>query len=178
MSLFKGLLVAVSVLSLAGCSTVSLPKPMGETVASVEPEQWEGTWLTSTMDTSISIKVTDAKKGILKAAWLDDMKMETLEFYLLESGEWMFGNVKDEENSSRFLWGRLKKEDSQIIVWFPDVEKIKDLVKAGSLPGTVGEDGDVALGDLKAEHVKLITSDDQGILFEWEEPLVLIRLSK
>ena len=178
MRLFKGLLVAVSVLSLTGCSTVSSPKPMGENIVSVEPEQWEGTWITSTMDTPVSIKVTDAKKGILKAAWLDDMKMESCEIYLLESGEWMFGNVKDEENSSRFLWGRLKKDDSQIIAWFPEVEKIRDLVKAGSLPGTVDEDGDVALGDLKAEHLKLITSDDKGILFEWEEPLVLIRLSK
>ena len=104
--------------------------------------------------------------------------MESFEAHLLESGEWMFVNLKDDEKENRFIWGRIKKDASQIIVWPPDASKISEMVKAGSLPGTVGEDGDVTLGDLKAEHLSLIKSDDKGILFDWTEPIILIRLSK
>lgn len=178
MSMFKGMLAAVSVLSLAGCSTVYSTKPIGENVVSiVEPAEWEGTWINSSMDVPVIIKVTDAQKGILKAMWIEDMKLESHEVQLLGSGEWMFGNIKDDKDG-RFLWGRIKQEASQIILWFPDVAKISALVKAGSLPGTVDEGGDVTLGDLKAEHLSLIMSDDKGILFDWTDPLVLIRLSK
>jgi hypothetical protein len=63
-------------------------------------------------------------------------------------------------------------------VWIPDVTKIRELVKAGSLPGTVAEDGDVTLGDLNAAQLGVITSEDKGILFEWTNPMILIRLSK
>ena len=177
MSLFKGMLVAVSVLSLAGCSTVYSTKPMGEKVVAAEPEEWEGTWINSEMN-MVSIKVIDAKKGILKSMWIENMKMESCEFQLLESGTWMFGSTKKDDKDNRYIWGRIKKDAGQIIVWIPDVSKIGELVKAGSLPGTVAEDGDVTLGDLNAAQLSVITSDDKGILFEWTKPIILIRLSK
>jgi hypothetical protein len=178
MSLFKGMLVAVSVLSLAGCSSVCSTKPVGEKAVAVEPEEWEGTWINSEMDTPVSIKVTDAKKGILKAMWIDKMKMESCDFQLLESGTWMFGSMRKDDKDNRYLWGRIKKDAGQIIVWIPDVTKIRELVKAGTLTGTVAEDGDVTLGDLNAAQLSVITSEDKGLLFEWTNPLILIRLSK
>jgi len=178
MSLFKGMLVAVSVLSLAGCSSVYSTKPIGEKIVSAGLDEWEGTWINSEMDNPVSIKVTDAKKGILKAAWIEDMKMESCEFQLLESGTWMFGNTKKDEKDNRYVWGRIKKDAGQIIVWVPDVLKIRELVKAGTLPGSVAEDGDVTLGDLNAAQLSVITSEDKGLLFEWTNPLILIRLSK
>src|ERR1700675_334006 len=138
MSLFKGMLVAVSVLSLAGCSTVYSTKPMGEKIVAAEPEEWEGTWINSEMN-MVSIKVIDAKKGILKSMWIENMKMESCEFQLLESGTWMFGSTKKDDKDNRYIWGRIKKDAGQLGV---------------------------------------ITSDDKGILFEWTNPIILIRLSK
>ena len=177
MSLLKGLWVAVAVLSLAGCNTVYSTQPVGETVVAVAPEEWEGTWINSSMDTPVSIKVMDAQKGTLKAAWIHDMEMETWDVHLRESGQWMFGSMKGSKQDNRLVWGRIKKDGNEVIIWTPDTAKISDLVKAGSLPGTVDEGGDVTLGELKAEHMRLIMSEDKVVL-DWANPIVLIKLSR
>lgn len=52
------------------------------------------------------------------------------------------------------------------------------LVEKGALPGIAESDGNVVLGDLTSEHLKLITSSAKGALLDWEEPTVLIRLSR
>lgn len=168
-------MVAFSPLSL-GCNAVYSTKPVGEKSVSAAAEDWDGTWIASTMSTPVTLQVTDAQKGLLKAVWIEKMSLESCEVQLLESGEWMFGTVKDKDQINLFVWGRIKKDGNQIIVWFPSVSRIKDLVQAGKLPGTVDEDGDVTLGDLKAEHLARLTNAESP-LFEWEEPLVLVRLS-
>jgi len=178
MSLFKGALIAVSVLSFVGCNSVYCTKPVGEKAVSIEPGEWEGTWINSSMDNPVSIKVIDAKKGILKAMWIENAELESCEAYLLESGEWMFGSTREDGKGNRFIWGRIKKDEGQILVWVPAVSKISDLVKAGTLPGTIEDDGNVTLGALTAEHLRVIMSEDKGVLFEWTKPVVLIRLSK
>lgn len=66
MRIFKTLLVALSVLSLAGCSSVYCTKPVGEKAVYVQPEDWEGTWINSDMDNPLSIKVLDAEKAFSK----------------------------------------------------------------------------------------------------------------
>jgi hypothetical protein len=50
------------------------------------------------------------------------------------------------------------------------------LIEAKTLPGEVKK-GMVMHGDLKAEHMKIITAEERSFLFDWEDPLVLIKLS-
>ncbi len=44
------------------------------------------------------------------------------------------------------------------------------------LPGTVEEGGDVVLDQLGPQHLALIASEERGVLFEWEAPMILRRL--
>lgn len=172
----RSVLVAVSLLGFVGCNAVYSTKPVGEKVVSISAEDWDGTWIDSELSTPVTIEVMDAQKGLLKAAWIEKMALESCEVQLLESGEWMFGNLKDKDRPNLFVWGRIKKDHSQIILWFPEVSKIRELVEAGKLPGSVDKEGDVTLGDLTAEHLARITSKDSP-LFEWDEPVILVRLS-
>jgi hypothetical protein len=52
------------------------------------------------------------------------------------------------------------------------------MVQNGVLPGTVDENGDITLGELSADHIKVITSETRGVLFNWDDPIVFIRLTK
>ena len=97
--------------------------------------------------------------------------------HLLESGDWIFASIPDKDNLKRYLWGRIKQDGQQVVVWVPDSEKFQALVEEGKLPGKI-EDSDVILGNLTSDHLKLITSETEGVLFEWDEPIIFRRFSK
>lgn len=121
-------------------------------------------------------------------------------------GEWMFFNVTEEDferseglasspctparpapgtaapqaedgATVSYLWGRVRQSGDAIYAWGPNPKAFVRLVNAGQLPGTV-DDGSVVLGPLSAEHYQLIISGDQGVVLEWEDPLVLYRRTK
>ena len=75
-----------------------------------------------------------------------------------------------------YVWAIIKKSTKIILIWLPNEERFKKLIEAKTLPGEIKKDM-VVLGDLKPEHMKIITSEERSLLFDWEDPLVLIKLS-
>ena len=179
MKLIKATLFWVIVTILTGCSIVYTTQPIGEQARPIETEKWEGTWTNG--EEVITIYVLDETKGLLQVAWLetdeDQLTLESYKVYLLESGDWLFASIQDEDNPKWYDWGRIKIEGRQLIFWLPNPEKFKVLVEKGLLPGRIHDD-DVVLGDLTAQHLQLITSEKEGVLFEWESPVILIKLGK
>lgn len=92
----------------------------------------------------------------------------------------MFASMKDEEDKTvpdgMYMWAIIKKEKEIILIWLPQKDRFKTLIEEKKLPGEVKKDL-VLLGDLKPEHMKIIASEGRSLLFDWEEPLVLIKLS-
>ena len=88
--------------------------------------------------------------------------------------------MKDEEDKTIadnvYLWAIIKKEKEIILIWLPNKERFKTLIETKTLPGEIKKDL-VLLGDLTPEHMKIIASEGRSLLFDWEEPLVLIKLS-
>ena len=174
-------LIALLTLAFNGCSAVYITRPIGETTVKVEAHDWAGTWIHK--EGVVITKVEDSEKGILTAAWIETaaegFKLETAKGHIRTWGEWMFGTVKanDDESKPNYVWGMIEKDDRQAIIWVPDIEKFKKLIKEGKLPGSV-EGEDVFLGDLKPEHIELIAARDKQMLFDWRKPLVFIRVSK
>lgn len=126
------------------------------------------------------MKVVDANKAILSTAWLEDdgqgkPAMKTAEVELRESGEWLFASTREEDKGQGWLWGRIKNQDRQIIVWLPDDKLFKQSMKEGWFPGKI--DGDeVILDELEPQHLKILTSTERGVLFSWDKPTVFVRV--
>lgn len=179
---------------LAGCSAIYSPVPVGEHPVVLSAEDWNGTWLA---DESIAlIEVTDADNGKLKVAFVEDMEMEVMEFIVRSSGEWMFSSMLDEEDTEdelskdknvdgqpRYLWGRIELDGNKILLWEPDIPRFKTLIEAGKIPGKIEESegfggGNIYLGELTREHYKIITSGSEGVLVDWENPVILIRFPR
>ncbi len=178
----KLILVGLLLATACGCSAVISKRPVGEKPAKIVAKDWEGDWVTT--DGAVKIKVVDAEKGILKVFWLEDDKqgnpaMKTAQVELKESGDWLFANTKDEDSSKSrgYFWGRIKNEDRQIVVWFPDDKMFQQLVKDGVFPGKI-EGDDVLLDELKPQHLKIITSGERGVLFSWDKPAVFVKIGK
>lgn len=176
---FKDLLVWLTAATITGCGMVYTTQPIGENPYLIEKETWEGTWTNG--ENFLTINVLDEKNGLFQIAWIEDdqnpIKLESCKVHLLESGDWVFGSIQDKDNPKRYIWGRIKKNERQIVVWLPDPEKFKTLVGEGRLPGKIG-DNEVVLGNLTSKHLKLITSEMEGVLFEWDEPIIFRRLNQ
>ncbi len=178
----KLLVVGFIAFMMYGCGNVFVSQPIGQKPYKVEAEDWEGTWFNPDGSSS-TIKVLDGENGILEIAWIEDsdntLKLESYEVYLRDSGQWILGSMKVKDNSDKdsYFWGRIEKEERQIIFWRPDLDKFENLVKEGKLPGKINA-YNVILGDLKPEHLEIITSEDSGVLFCWDKPLVLMKLTK
>lgn len=173
---WKVALAGVILLTAWGCSSVTSKRPVGEQPARIAANQWEGNW--HTRDGAVRVKVIDVEKGILKAFWIeDDHKgnplMRTAKIELRESGGWLFANTEDEKGQG-YVWGRIRNEDGQILVWAPDDRRFSKLISDGVFPGKV-ERNDVLLEALKPEHLKFITSGEKGILFQWDQPTIFVK---
>jgi hypothetical protein len=163
-----------------GCAAVTSVEPVGERPKEISQNEWGGTWIH--MSQSVTIKVSDEQKGLLQVAWVEEkewgsLKIESYQVAIRESGEWIFGNVKEKEESLHYYWALVKKDVGQIIVWAPDPAQFRELVQTGVLRGKV-EKRDIILDKLTPDDLKVILSGDKGVCFDWQNPLVFFRLGK
>ena len=162
-----------------GCATVSSVEPVGERPKEISPNEWDGTWISKSH--SITIKVLDEQKGLLQVAWVEEkeggLKIESYQVAVRESGEWLFGNVKETQDSASYYWALVKTDAGQIIVWTPDPLKFQKLVLAGDLRGKVERDNTI-LERLTPSDLRGILPGDKGVCFEWRNPVVFFSLGK
>lgn len=181
----KILVVSCIAVIVTACDTVSSPVPLGEAPATIDAGEWSGQWFNA--DGRIDITVVDAAKGLVHIDFLENDKTDTLDLQLRKVNGWVFANVTEQDfdksqgledassETESYLWARVVRHGNTIIAWTPKAEKFVELVERGVLPGTV-EDDDVVLGKLNQEHYRILTSEEHGVLLDWEHPTVLYRL--
>jgi hypothetical protein len=165
-------------LILGGCEAVETSQPIGEKPTSLEGHQaeWEGVWIAP--DTAVTIKVTDAANGALAAAWIEEsdgkLAASQAEVLLRDAGGFTFANLKAPDETD-WLWARIVKKDRQIVLFVPALDQLSKLVTEGKLPGKV-KDHVVTLEALSPAQLALLTSETGPMLYDWQEPLVLMKL--
>jgi len=162
-----------------GCAAVSSMEPVGDHPKEISQNEWAGTWINKSH--SITIQVLDEQKGLLQVGWVEEkeggLKIESHRVTIRESGEWIFGNVKEKEDSVFHYWALIKKDAGQIVVWAPDPAQFRKLVETGRLRGKV-EGSSTILEKLTLDDLKGILSGDKGVCFERQNPIVFFRLGK
>lgn len=168
------------VVVVCGCTKVASVAPVGERPKKILPGDWDGTWINK--EQSIKIRVADQQNGVLQVAWAEEkggrFVLESYQIEMREAGEWTMGNFKNEGSTPSYLWGLVKNDQGQIIIWTPDPEYFKKLVQEGVLPGKVEQGGDVLLEKLTPEHLKAMMSETRGVCWNWKNPIVFLRVGK
>jgi hypothetical protein len=175
----------IGLLGLAcGCTGVYSRQPVGSEPKNLAAEagEWKGTWTHG--GGAIRVAVTDAEKGILTAGWVEDggkgLEYQTAEIHLRTAGTWTFASLKDAKakEETRYFWGRIQRQDKTVLVWLPDTAKFKRLIQAGVLPGEAPTNNSPAtLETLSPSHLRIIASEQEGVLFNWEAPLVFGKIA-
>jgi hypothetical protein len=177
------LFASLLLMALWGCDSVTSSTPVGDKPVSLQEDDWDGTWINA--ESALTLKVKNAEKGHLQIAWIEDsggkLKMESFIAEIRVSGDWHFASIRDDggdqEIEERYMFLRVDKSDGQIIGWSPDVAAFKKAVEDGHLPGKMDESS-VRLSVLNSEHIDYIKSAAATSLFDWDEPLVLVRIGK
>ncbi len=175
----------IGIIALAyGCTGVYSKMPVGKTQKNLaaEIEEWTGAW--DFNGSAITLAPADPEKGALTAAWVEQGKtgfeFKTAEITLRTAGNWTFVNMKESRpgQENRYIWGRIKKEKRSAVAWLPDTDKFKRLIQEGRLPGTAPTNSSPAVLDaLSPEQLALVMSEQQGLLFKWDHPLVFKKIS-
>jgi len=173
-------LALIMVVAVCGCMKVASVTPVGEHPKKIWHDDWDGTWLNK--EQPVKIRVADEQNGVLQVAWVEEkgerLVLESYQIEMWEAGEWTFGNFKTQESTASYLWGLVKKDQRQIIIWTPDQAYFRKLVETGVLPGNVEKGGDVVLKKLTPEHLQTMMSSARSECFNWKTPIVFIRLGK
>jgi hypothetical protein len=174
----KLIIFSLLLIATCSCSAVTSRHPVGSKPSPIEKEKWEGKWLCR--DGEVTIKAVAPERGLISVFWVDSKEkaQKTVKVEIYESEGWLFANTNDwsDEPQPEYVWARVRNQDKQITIWAPDLKKFKSLVSTGVLPGTM-RGNDVILGDLKPSHLKLIMSGRRGLLFDWDDPLALVKVS-
>jgi hypothetical protein len=179
LALSRRLAAAAALALLAACDVVMSLHPVGSEPVSLAAEAWQGTWIND--DGAVTLVVPEGPPGRLQLAWIevtDRPELHTALVHVRSAGDWLFGSFEEHEGDEppRYIWGRLLNDEGTILFWLPREEKIRELVQAGVLPGEIDEDGDVTLTELGPQHLAILTSEDHGTLFAWDDPTILRRL--
>ncbi len=169
----------LTILGVWGCSVVTSGRPVGDTPVLVDPGEWEGTWMAADGGPVVVRVGDDGRNGRLRLAWMEgdrEMVLKTADVILLKAGACHFANLREETEggTSVYLFARVKKEKGLLIIWLPRPERFARLIDERILPGTASKEK-ILLGELGPEHMKVITSEDRGVLFDWENPVVLMK---
>ncbi len=174
---------------LIGCARVTVDEPIGAAAVPLDTDQWEGRWQVIGKDDSdvALVDVLDADNGVLRVQGYP-MRSADLTVQLRSSGNWVFANYRltDAPDDGPYEWVRVDLGDERVLYWEPVHARFAELVQEGLLPGTTSVRTtaaagpgnaitEVALRDLGPAEIDRIMAPEQGVLFGWEEPVVLIR---
>ena len=169
--------------ALAGCEVVSV-KPVGNVPMVIEPEDWEGLWVSDTGEVWAVVRVVNAAEGELEIAGIDfdedSFRMDTNVVYLRTLvadvvARTMFVSMYDEE-SDIYGWGLLSRDDDHVEIRLPAASRFRELVEEGALSGKVEDNllKTVILEELTAEHLAIISAADE-VLWQSGEPEIIRR---
>ena len=176
-------------------------EPLGE-VAELEPEKWEGSWLSADGEVAF-FRVLDAKNGVIdvggtscesgrreaiqlrKAPGQRFQERRAVDWYFPLEGDvdaqgafaskgGLLGGCNADPPRCRYLSTFVRFEGALIMYQIADDVRIKSLVESGVLPGRVEQD-EAVLGRLKAEHYDVLYAIDRPVM-NWRSGWPFIKL--
>jgi hypothetical protein len=174
---------------LTGCPVVS-KNIIGLEDYKIDAQKINGTWIND--EGAMLIKAIEPDKGIIKIIFLENKEnIETVKIKIMKGKSWLYFNMLPEEGDGKgaeYIWGRIKINDSRIIFWHASNDAFTKAVKDRKIKGMIDnkkqingklsfETSTVILTDSAKNIINLVESAEKNY-FVWDEPVVVIKLTK
>ena len=178
-----GTLVALAVLAVGGCSSVTLVKPLPANTSASDRAQLEGRWVSG--GDVLFVKFTD--DGIGKVAGVDwkngRFELSEAELVVSRANDRGFLSIRsrgtDGWDQEVYLLEYQLTRDGDLVIWEPDPEAFAAVVGQGLIEGTV-ERGEhtvnVTLTDAPEKVLAFLGDPVNGELFDLRHPTIATRL--
>jgi hypothetical protein len=150
-----------------GCVTTFSAEPLGETIATLKPDDWNGVWMDMEGHRA-RVLVVDSAVGQLRLVkdWKDcSAKGAAGEaqdvLHVRQSGSWYFLSSPEKEVVYD-VWLAFRRDGEVLYVCGVDDARVRELVMSGVLPGFVCE-GDVVIWPLSPDHYRHLLSDERPV---------------
>lgn len=191
MKTLHSLSLALLAIGLGACAAVYHPAPLGEAPAALDPADWDGLW--TEPDVGFVIRTVDAEQGLLDVMVIDGESTRSSEVRIMRSGGWLFGSTRDYDPETQtadpdaipvrpalpWVFFRVVNQGDTLVLWLPHAGRFQAAVERGLLPGRVEEGeytNEVLLERLSPDQQRVITESREGVLMDWENPIVLRRV--
>jgi hypothetical protein len=179
----KTALTLLFIALLTGCSSVKMkePFPMSQ-LSEKECQQLEGTWH---VDDEV-VQVAFTSNGVAQLAWMEweneTFQLKSVPVNITKKNETLYISLRIEDEkadsgSPGYVFFELKPSVKQLILWPPNVDFFKTLVKSGKLDGSVTADkysDTVFLNGPAVDILELITTN--AAAFDYKDPAVFQRV--
>lgn len=164
---------------MTGCKVTLSTGPMGLEAVKLNPEEWNGIWRDPGNNGFVAVRVADADQGILEVAGIETrdnaLEMKKLRVHVRQANNWMFLSWESDDRPGHYFWWRIKRSEDTAVLWTPHFDRILKLVREGTLPGKQASENVLILDALDPKAYEVMTSEKQGVLVDWENPVVLMR---
>lgn len=150
---------------MAGCVTTFSAEPLGEAVAVLKPDEWNGVWMDKSGNLARALVVDSADgKILLLEDWKDCSPRTTATdtdglLQLRQSGSWYFLEPGEKEVLYD-IWLAFRRDREALYTCVVDEERVRELVRDGVLPGFIYE-GDVVVWPLSKDQYRSLLSDSR-----------------
>jgi hypothetical protein len=150
---------------LAGCVTTFSAEPLGEAIAILQPDEWNGVWMDKRGKLARALVVDSAVGSLLLVEnWKDCSPKTTATdtdgvLQLRQSGSWYFRNPVKKEVLYE-IWFALRRDREALYVCVVDEGRVRELVVEGVLPG-FNYEGDVVVWPLSPDQYRALLSDSR-----------------
>jgi hypothetical protein len=140
-------------------------EPLGEAIAILKPDEWNGVWMDKDGKLARATVVDSADgKLLLVEDWKDCSPKSTAGdaegvVQLRQSGSWYFQNPRKKQVLYD-VWLALRRDREALYVCVVDEGRVRELVVSGVLPGFIYE-GDVVVWPLSADQYRALLSDSR-----------------
>jgi hypothetical protein len=163
-----------------GCVTTFSAEPLGEAIAILKPEEWNGVWMdqAGSLARVLVVDPTDGKL-VLVEDWKDCSAKTTAGdtekvAQLRQSGSWYFESPTEKEVLYEISWA-FRRVREALFMCMVDDARVRELVASGALPGFIYE-GDAVIWPLSPDQYSVLLAVERPV-FRCDVPgIVFMRL--
>ncbi len=180
MNSIKSIILVALTSLIIGCSLVQSVNKLGKDVYIPNKDDWEGTWVAE--DGALQLKIIDQEHGEIEIMFIENGKLLKYKVFLTQNDDDnTYMNIIGTIEEKYYHFAKFKKDNNHIIVWQASAEALKEAIIKKNINGNIVKNkysDTITINATKKELNKFFIKNRRQMLFEYEDPHILRRLTK